>query len=367
MVLAMVKYTNAGNNPIFRLTSLFPLSRFLLCNRSVSTVTSANGRTIFMAIVASSATTACRSIRGTRSTGKGEPHGLHPPAVQHPNLLKFVEALGQRASTAMRKGVPMQTVVPSQVVAAILRFFPGAKEPQPLQLFSGHLAQLMAIVRLVRRVPLQLFSVPIEQYIDLEIAIEVIEQTLKRSEREPLAFPMPPMGGGSPIQLIYGVLAACPDSVPASSVVNLGFITDAKTRESISLEIGSVESAMQNGEWKAATILAGSVIEALLLWRLKQFTEQDRIDAVNRYLAARTLKHRPPADLLKWTLPEMIETSAELNFLQPNTLTEVRQSKDFRNLIHPGRVLASDAECNRGTAFSAMAALDFVVTDLARP
>jgi hypothetical protein len=263
----------------------------------------------------------------------------------------------------------MQAVVPSQVVAAILKFFPGAKEPQPLQLYSGQLAQLMAIVRLVRRVPPQLFSVPIEQYIELEIAIEVIEQTLKRSEREPFAFPLPPMGGGSPIQLMYGVLAACPDSVPASSGVNLGFITDAKTRESISSEIGSVESAVRNGEWKAATILAGSVIEALLLWRLRQFTEDEVTDAVDRCLAARALKHRPPKwpDLLKWTLPEMIEISAELNVLRPNTVTEARQSKDFRNLIHPGRVLASDTECNRGTAFSAVAALDFVVTDLARP
>jgi hypothetical protein len=103
------------------------------------------------------------------------------------------------------------------------------------------------------------------------------------------------------------------------------------------------------------------------LWRIRQFTELERSDAVDRCLTADTLKHRPNADPLKWTLPEMIETSAELKILRPNTVTEARQSKDFRNLIHPGRVLASDAECNRGTAFSAVAALDFVVTDLGRP
>ena len=149
---------------------------------------------------------------------------------------------------------------------------------------------------------------------------------------------------------------------------NLGFITDAKTRDSISLEIGSIESAVRNGEWKAATVLTGSVIEALLLWRLKQFTEKEVTDAVDRCLTARALKHRPPKwpDLLKWTLPEMIETSNELKILRPATVVEARQSKDFRNLIHPGRVLASDAECNRGTAFSAVAALDFIVADLGR-
>ena len=261
----------------------------------------------------------------------------------------------------------MQAVVPSQVVAAILRFFPGATGYAQMQLHSTQLPQLVAVVRLVRRVPPELLTVSIEEYIDLEFAIEVIEQTLKRSEREQHSFPMPAMAGGSPIQVIYTVLAACHDNVPASSVVNLGFISDAKTRDSISTEIGSVESAVRNGAWKAATVLAGSVIEALLLWRLKQFSEQQVTDAVDRCLAAHTLKHRPPkwADLLKWTLPEMIETSAEL-FLRPNTVTEARQSKDFRNLIHPGRVLASEAECNRGTAFSALAALDFVIADLGR-
>jgi hypothetical protein len=84
-------------------------------------------------------------------------------------------------------------------------------------------------------------------------------------------------------------------------------------------------------------------------------------------VVADTLNHRPKSDLLKWTLPEMIETLNERSILRPNTVTEARQSKDFRNLIHPGRVLASDAECSRGTAFSAVAALDFGVTDLARP
>jgi hypothetical protein len=210
----------------------------------------------------------------------------------------------------------MQAVVPSQVVAAILRFFPSAKESVQMQLYSPQLPQLMAIVQLVRRVPPELFTVSIEQYVLLEFAIQVIEQSLKRSEREQNNFPLPAMGGGSPIQVIYVVLAACPDSVPASSAVNLGFITDAKTRDSISLEIGSIESVVRNGEWKAATVLAGSVIEALLLWRLKQFTEKEVTEAVDRCFTADTLKHRPKwSDLLKWTLPEMIETSAELNIL----------------------------------------------------
>ena len=217
----------------------------------------------------------------------------------------------------------------------------------------------MAIVGLLRRVPAQLFTVEIEEYVQLEMAIEVIEQTLKRSEHQQYGFPLPFTNNRSPIQIMYSVLTACPDDFPASSAINLGFIADSKTRDSISSEIGSVESALRNGEWKAATVLAGAAIEALLLYRLCQFTQEERNEAVNCCLHTKALGHRPKPDPLEWTLPEMIETAAQLSLLRSNTLTEARQCKNFRNLIHPGRVLASEAKCNRGTAFSAVAALDF--------
>jgi hypothetical protein len=261
----------------------------------------------------------------------------------------------------------MQAVVPSQVVAAVLKLFPGAKEPGELTLRSQQLPQLMAIVRLVRRVPSQLLTAPIEQYVELEQAIETIEQSLWLLSREQYQFQISTVGdtGKSVIKVIYNVLKACQDTFPASSAASLRFITDQKTRDSISREIGSVESAVRNGEWKAATVLAGAAIEALLLWRLSSFSEEETSSAVTRCLKEGSLGHRPKSNKLDWTLPEMIETSAQLSILRSNTVTEARQCKDFRNLIHPGRVLASEAECNRGTAFSAVAALDFVVSDLA--
>jgi hypothetical protein len=201
---------------------------------------------------------------------------------------------------------------------------------------------------------------------ELEQAIEIIAQGNRRLDRENFLFPISfvPQSGKSAIQVIYNALSACHDSAPASSGVSLGFIANPKTRDSISREIGSIESALRNGEWKAATVLAGAAIEALLLWRLEQFTQEERTEAISRSVTARTLKHRPKTNLLEWTLAEMIETAAQLDILRSNTVTEARQCKDFRNLIHPGRVLASEAECDRGTAFSAVAALDFIVRDL---
>jgi hypothetical protein len=82
----------------------------------------------------------------------------------------------------------MQAVVPSQVVAAILRLFPQANSPRQLALNSSQLPELMAIVRLVRRVAAELFTIPIEQYVELEQSIEIIEQSLRIRDRQQYQF-----------------------------------------------------------------------------------------------------------------------------------------------------------------------------------
>ena len=97
----------------------------------------------------------------------------------------------------------MQTVVPSQVVAAIRKFFPKANEADTLTLRSSQLSELMALVRLVRRVPSQLFTILIEKYVELEQAIEIIEQGDRHLARESHLFQISPVAqtGKSAIRL----------------------------------------------------------------------------------------------------------------------------------------------------------------------
>jgi hypothetical protein len=145
------------------------------------------------------------------------------------------------------------------------------------------------------------------------------------------------------------------------------FINDDVLRGNLLNDIGAIEGASQNGEWKAANVLAGAAIESLLLWRLMQFPEHEVEKAVGQCLANGDLKQRPKDDLENWSLRPMIEVAARLIKLSPHTATEARQCSDFRNLIHPGRALRTGTECNRGTAYSAVAALDFVIRDLTNP
>jgi len=79
----------------------------------------------------------------------------------------------------------------------------------------------------------------------------------------------------NPLAQIRDALAQCPDESPAPGTSELSFIPDTDLRTNLRNDIGAVNRALSNGEWKAATVLAGSAIEALLLWSLRQRQQED--------------------------------------------------------------------------------------------
>ncbi len=64
-------------------------------------------------------------------------------------------------------------------------------------------------------------------------------------------------------------------------------------------------------------------------------------------------------------VPSQVRT-AHLGLIKPDTAARCRQTKDFRNLIHPGRALRLSQKIDRATALEAVAAVEFVVRDLTR-
>ena len=76
--------------------------------------------------------------------------------------------------------------------------------------------------------------------------------------------------------------------------------------------MGAINRALTNGEWKAATVLAGSAAEALLLWALKQRLAADIGTAVAAAKASGELTTKPDANLDRWNLHEYIEVAAQL-------------------------------------------------------
>lgn len=169
------------------------------------------------------------------------------------------------------------------------------------------------------------------------------------------------------IRFVRRMLAKCPDQFPSPTTHELTFIADAALRESIRLDISATNQDLMQGEWKGATVLAGSAIEALLLWAVQEYAAQKPgavMAAGQALVAAGTLMQPPRANPERWELHEFVETAAHLTLIKGDTPKLVRLAKDFRNLIHPGRAQRLGQKCDRSTALAAVAALEAVVRDL---
>jgi|SRR5271166_101235 len=189
----------------------------------------------------------------------------------------------------------MRSVMPSQVVQVIEDLFPDVVKPnwQVETLNTGHLSTLKGISKLVHGIPDELITVSHDQYADLVLAMTLIDDELAiyRARRDFWNLPRP--RNSNVVSTIHRVLKNCPDEFPPSSTTDLDFVDDGDLRDNIRRDIGAVERAISNSEWKAASVLAGAAIEALLLWRLKAIPEVE-IDATANKLVVDSVLERPP-------------------------------------------------------------------------
>ncbi len=263
----------------------------------------------------------------------------------------------------------MPRVVPSQVVALIDKLFPQARTQteggKEIPLSASHASQLAGILDLVQQIPSELLVLSPEQFAEYTVSVAGIRELLERLKAlGNYGFSwITGLRHLSPVTIIRQALASCPDEFPAAGTAELSFISEKDLRESLRIDISAVNSALSNGEWKAATILAGSVIEALLLWVLQQHKKSDVTSAVQKLVRSNIFKN-PGTNLGKWGLHEFIEVAAELSAVETDTATLARLARNYRNLIHPGKAQRLGQVCDRGTALTAVAALEHVVDDL---
>ncbi len=217
--------------------------------------------------------------------------------------------------------------------------------------------QLALLVGMVEQIPPELMPADAQKYTELISSIALIRSELQTRYAR---------GGGSavdfvgilgdlhPFGLIRRALAGLPDDVPSAEVATLPFIDDPVLKASLRLDISWASSALRNREWKAATVLAGSVIEALLYWEL----QQQHPEPVPK------IQNKP---LEEWHLPDYIKAAERLGCIKPDSITATRLAKDYRNLIHHGRALRLREACDLGSSHVAIGTLDHVVRDLEKP
>lgn len=252
----------------------------------------------------------------------------------------------------------MSIVVPSQVVEYLKTRYPKADSPA----FYLDIDQAPIIAHL-----LSLQGVAAAEFGEAVSAMQIALGRWNAGERNYVSKGIPGSRQTHPVALLRKHLSSLHDEGAEPTTNALSFILDIVFRDSLRRDLGSIDRCIQNGEWKAATVLGGSVVEALLLYGLCEYEKTNGgalQSTIQSLQVSGTLQSAPPRNLDEWVLHQLTEVSAEVSLIQKQTAAQCRIAKTFRNLIHPGRAARLAQQCDRGTALSALAAVEHVMRDL---
>jgi hypothetical protein len=146
----------------------------------------------------------------------------------------------------------------------------------------------------------------------------------------------------SGLVLLRMVLENCPNEPVAAASGELSFLKNhTGLQEDLARDIEEAKRSLSDREWKGATVVAGSVVEALLLWAIDQKTAADRQTAIAAVAKRRQQEKKPwsspPAALEDWKLYQFVAVAAELALIDGETEKQADLARDFRNYIHPAR------------------------------
>jgi len=258
------------------------------------------------------------------------------------------------------------------IVEAIDILFPyigraDSEDSNTLKFYGGgSVGQLQGLVRLLDQVPDELFALAATDYTTLLIDTEHLRSLVSRY----ISGAAPKMGSGGPNEPPVGpilyrlkhILLKCPDYAPSQGESGLAFISDPKLQTNLREDISSVQVLLRNGEWKACTVMAGSVLEALLLWA---FQEKETNQPGTIATAYHALTDGKPAtqDPLRWELNHLLQAGLSVNLISQDGHDLGQKCRAFRNLIHPGRAERLGQRCTRSTALAAVAAMERIIED----
>ncbi len=241
------------------------------------------------------------------------------------------------------------TTRPSEVRAYIESLFPNKRPVLGRGWNSGMAGEIATLLVLVDSLDSRLLAEWLgrDRLIQYEQARTTLRHQLNRREGGDQT-----KMGANPAVDIYELLAGCPDQPTPTASTHLHFIADPELRLSIARDVDSVKALVALEEWRAATVLAGAVVEAMLLAKLGE-RAQDAMDfAASKGWPARVLD--------KWSLEWLIQTAGGLAVITNEEAKACSLAQHYRNLIHPGRERLAHP-CNRGTTLVAQAAIELLL------
>jgi hypothetical protein len=255
----------------------------------------------------------------------------------------------------------MPRVVPSQVIDFIDAEFVFARSRQEYVVDIQYKNRVTALLQLVEALPNELLIMDAGAYNRFILSISTMKSTLDLEHWTSGGHMAPFYGqglGGAISELRTHLETLSDEQIPPATA-GLPFITDAQLRESIRGDLAFANQAFSGGEWKAATVLAGAASEALLLWAIIQKKTKPDVERARAALIPKASKN--PND---WALEGYIKVASHLGLIEDETAKQADLAREFRNLIHPGRNARLAKVCDRGTALSALAAVELIVRDL---
>lgn len=237
-------------------------------------------------------------------------------------------------------------------------------------------ADLAMIVALCREIPRELLPSDPDDYAAFVAAVAASQGLLDSWEGDVRSKDSRPLHGMRafsnlpPVTVLRNVLRRCPEEATLQREAGLEFVADESLRDSLRLDLTRARRAAEREDFKSATVLSGSVIEALLLERLLSVSRQ-AIESAHAAWKSRSKRPSDPKasktlglDLTAWTLHELASIASNAGVITDSTASAVDVARDFRNLIHPGRVRTT-IPADEGTAYASLGAALRLAAELA--
>ncbi|HEX7490445.1 MAG TPA: hypothetical protein VF337_01935 [Candidatus Limnocylindrales bacterium] len=132
-------------------------------------------------------------------------------------------------------------------------------------------------------------------------------------------------------------------------MADFDFVADDDLRASLEADAIEMNVCLQNKAYKAAHVMAGSIVEAVLVHHLQ------------------STNYTPPGNkqLFELSFGQLIDAARTQKVLSDRAAALSSVIKDYRNLIHPGRLIRLGEKVDGSTADVAKALVDIVANEIA--
>lgn len=162
-------------------------------------------------------------------------------------------------------------------------------------------------------------------------------------------------------------VCAISDAISVESLENIGYtdefcrklflIHDNEMRDILQRDLRECAIAVVAGQDKAATIMCGSIIEALLILKIKE-------RGISKYDVSAVSKGKTNHPVSEMSLNELLYIADIENILDKKGYHLGHYIRDYRNVVHPAKEIRMSEEVNHENVITMWAVLKRLVSDL---